>query len=123
MFHRDAHSQMSGVLIGGTEIDGSFYLREMLGRTERGLPVVSIGPGARWTLRALAGGYARAMIRGRLQDHAEEGPYRVLMEGLESFCGMIRAGRSEDAEDDSGPNYRYSRDGRRYLSAMPARSR
>ena len=109
--------------IGGTEIDGSFYLREMLGRTERGLPVVSIGPGARWTLRALAGGYARAMIRGRLQDHAEEGPYRVLMEGLESFCGMIRAGRSEDAEDDSGPNYRYSRDGRRYLSAMPARSR
>jgi hypothetical protein len=110
--------------IGGAELDGANYLREMLERTERGLPVVSVGTGARWTLRALSGGYGRAIIRGKLQDHAEEGPYRVLMEGLEAFCGMIRGRVSEDeANDDNEPNYRYSRDGRRYLSAMPARTR
>jgi hypothetical protein len=109
--------------VGGDEIEGALCFREMLTRTERGMPVVSISPAARWTLRALSGGYARAMVRGHLQDHAEEGPYRVLIEGLESFCGMLGAGRAEDEEDDNEPNYRYSADGRRYLSAMPARTR
>ena len=109
---------------GGTEIDGSIHLRDLLARTERGMPCVAIGPGARWTLRALSGGYCRAMVRGRLQDHAEEGPYRILIEGLLSFCGMLRRqpAREDDGEEQ---NFRVDqRTGRRYVSAMPqARAR
>lgn len=104
---------------GGTELDGEAHLRELLGKTERGMPLVAIGPGARWTLRALSGGYTRAMVRGRLQDYAEEGPYRILMEGLLSFCGMLcrQPAREEDGEEQ---NYRVDdRTGRRYVSAMP----
>ena len=88
----------------------------------RGLPAVEISPAARWTLRALAGGYTRGMVRGRLQDFAEEGPYRVLMEGLEAFCGMTDAAAHK--EDDPDQISRVDeRSGLRYASAMPARAR
>ncbi len=110
---------------GGEQIAGSLHLRDLLSRTVRGMPAVEIGAGARWTLRALAGGYTRAMIRGRLQDAAEEGPYRVLMEGLEAFAAIIRTGATDDKEDDAEQNFRYdARTGKRYVSAMPqARAR
>lgn len=105
---------------GGTEVDGSLHLRDLLGRTERGLPCVAVGPGARWTLRAFSGGYCRAMVRGRLQDHAEEGPYRVLVEGILSFCGMLRGAVPHDGDGEE-QNFRVDeRTGRRYVSAMPS---
>lgn len=108
---------------GGEGVMGQLYLKEALSRQVRGLPAVSVAQSARWTLRALAGGYTRAMVRGRLQEYAEEGPYRVLMEGLESFLGLMRVLDSAEEEDDSEPNYSFDRQGRRYLSAMPARDR
>jgi hypothetical protein len=109
---------------GGDAVAGQIHLRDMLSSNVRGLPAVEVSQDARWTLRALSGGYTRAMVRGRLQDYAEEGPYRLLMEGIESFLGMMRvfAARDEE-EDDEPPNYAYDREGRRYLSAMPARER
>ena len=110
------------VRVGGTETAGSIHLRDTLSRTVRGLPAVEISPAARWTLRALAGGYTRGMVRGRLQDFAEEGPYRVLMEGLEAFCGMTDAAAHK--EDDPDQISRVDeRSGLRYASAMPARAR
>ena len=63
------------------------------------------------------------MVRGRLQDYAEEGPYRTLMEGLESFMGLVRSGAGEDKEDDENQNWAYDRNGNRYVSAIPARHR
>ena len=111
------------VRVGGTEVDGTLYIRDALARTVRGMPVVEVSPAAKWTLRALAGGYTRGMIRGRLQDSAEEGPYRVLMEGLEAFCGSIRFA-AVDNDEDTAQNYRVDeRSGRRYASAMPMRTR
>lgn len=106
-------------------IAGSLYLREALGRTAKGFPAVEISPAARWTLRGLAGGYTRAMIRGRLQDYAEDGPYKVLMEGLEAFCGLVSVRRRagvDDADDDNRQVMRLDeRTGVRYASAMPSR--
>lgn len=105
---------------GGREHAGNLYLRDAFGRTVRGFPAVEISSNAKWTLRALAGGYTRQMIRGRLTESAEEGPYRVLMEGLESYCALISTRREENADDDAGQNYRYDeRTGARYASAMP----
>jgi len=111
------------VRVGGTEVAGSLYIRDLLGRTVRGAPAVEISPAARWTLRALAGGYTRGIVRGRLQDDAEEGPYRVLMEGLEAFCGSLRFD-TVDNDEDSAQNMRLDeRTGRSYASAMPMRVR
>jgi hypothetical protein len=86
------------------------------------MPVVEIGAAARWTLRALAGGYARPMLRGRLQENPEDGPYKVLMEGLETFCALIST-RREVAEDDDNRQFQRidERTGARYASAMPQR--
>ncbi len=110
------------VRVGGEAAAGTLWLRDLFSRTARGLPAVQIAPEAKWTLRALAGGYSRLMVRGQLQDHPEDGPYRVLIEGLESFCGLVST-RREVAEDyENGQMQRMDeRTGARYASAMPER--
>ena len=45
---------------------------------------------------------------------ADEGPYRVLLEGLESFAAVLRVGM---LEDDETKNYGYTPSGQKYLSA------
>ena len=104
----------------GTEPDvGRGYLRPMFQREKAGLPVVMISDRARWTLNALAGGYSRVLLKqGVLADYAEEGVYRTLMEGLESFLGLNALGSPDDGEADL--NYAYA-GGRRYVSALPRR--
>jgi hypothetical protein len=108
------------IRIGGEENAGQIQLHDLLGRQHRGLPAVVVGARSRWTLRALSGGYARALVRGRLQDYAEEGPYRLLMEGLESFLGLARRPQQDDEEDGPQPT-REDRYGNRYKSALPFR--
>ena len=74
---------------------------------------------ARWVLNGFAGGYARVLLKqGMLADHAEEGPYRILMEALESFVGLLHIGQAED--DDSGDETRYAvnQNGVRYRTAL-----
>ncbi len=62
------------------------------------------------------------MVRGRLQEFAEEGPYRVLMEGLESFAALSHTRASVEEDDDNGQQRRLDeRTGVRYASAMPER--
>ncbi len=111
------------VRVGGDRREGEMYLRDALARTVRGMPAVEINPQARWTLRALAGGYTKGMTRGRLSEEAEEGPYRLIMEGLEAFCGLVGTA-VVDNDADSEQNMRIDeRTGRAYASAMPMRSR
>ena len=59
--------------------------------------------------------------RMRLQDYAEEGPYRLLMEGLESFVGIAQRKLARGDDEEDMDNYSTDRHGRRYKSAMPAR--
>jgi hypothetical protein len=59
-------------------------------------------------------------VRGRLADYAEEGPYRLLMEGLESFLGLARA-PAETGADVSDQPVRTDRYGNSYRSALPFR--
>jgi hypothetical protein len=96
---------------------GQAELRELLKRTLRGQPVLRVSSNARWTLNAFSGGYCRDVLRsGELSDFTKTGPHKVLMEGLEAFAGLLRAGVA--SEDDSPANYAYAADGRRYLSAF-----
>lgn len=107
--------------LGGEGPQGQIQLSNLFGSLSRGLPAAAIGTGARWTLRALSGGYSRPLLRGKLADHAEEGPYRLLMEGIESFLGLQRLSvASDDDMEDMQPTA-VDAYGRRYRTAMPAR--
>jgi hypothetical protein len=105
---------------GSPEAVGRDSIRVRLDRSPRGAPAIVVSDRACWTLRALAGGYTRTVIKGGgLSEEAEPGPYRLLMEGIESFAGMMS--RSEQQDVDESGNWAEDKSGRRYLSAMPQR--
>jgi hypothetical protein len=93
---------------GGDEVDGREVIRSSLQRRVRGVPAMRIAQAAEWTLKALAGGYARKP--GAILP--AEGVYRVLMEGVEAWSATIRYGADEDTE----LNW-VTEGGRRYISA------
>lgn len=97
---------------------GREELRQLLRRTVRGQPAVQVAARARWALNALAGGYARAVVRTQVMDYPEEGTYRILMEGLESFLGMMQ---SVGDEAPDGQVNATAPDGRRFFSAVSHR--
>lgn len=105
---------------GGRPEDGRVGLSRMLEQELRGFPAVMIDKAARWTLNGFAGGYARAINKqGILADMAAEGPYRVLMEGLESTTGLLSSRGGDD--DDAEKVYAWTAGGRRYQTALPTR--
>lgn len=94
---------------------GSPVLAQMLQRELRGFPMVRVSSNARWTLNGLSGGYCRGIKNGVITPQAEDGPYKVLIEGLESFAGLTDAGSLFD--EDSDMHYAVTTTGHRYLSA------
>lgn len=98
---------------GGEAVAGREELRSLFRRTTHGLPIVAVHPDATWTLRAFAGGYARDATSALPIDNA----YAVLMEPLESFAALTRLGDGDLAD---APNYQYTSDGRRFISALVA---
>jgi hypothetical protein len=101
---------------------GRPHLVNLLQRERYTMPMVMVSSQATWTLNAFSGGYSRALLKaGQLADFAEEGEYRVLMEGLESFAGRLSVGSPEEENDDR--NYAVTADGRRYVSTLPQRGR
>lgn len=104
---------------GGQELTGREEIRAMLQRSVRGEPAFKVAMRARWILNALSAGYARAVDkRGIVQEEAREGVYRVLMEGLESFTGLLRIG----SMTEDRPNIRVTEGGQRYVSALPGKT-
>jgi len=103
---------------GGQEHQGREEIRSLLGRLTRGRPMVQVSTAARWTLNALSGGYCREVTRsGQLTDQAIEGPYRTLMEGIESVASLTK---SITLRDDDEVVYDYTPDGRRFISSRVA---
>jgi hypothetical protein len=99
---------------------GRGMIRELLQRRSRGFADVQIDENAHWVLNGMASGYARVLLRnGNLADFAEEGPYRVLIEAIEAFAGLMTL----NAEGQDERNYRTRGDGTRYASTMPSRRR
>lgn len=92
-------------------------VRTLLQTKVHGFPGLMVSSRSRWCLNGFAGGYARALAKqGFVSDTAEEGQYRVLLEAVESFVGLMRVGVLE--EDRSERVYATARDGRRYVSAL-----
>ena len=101
---------------GGVPEAGKAFLRALLQRETRGFPMLQVGEDANWTLNSFAGGYCRSINKGGvISNAADEGPYRVLMEGLESFTAVLAGGRLE-GEDDDEANYSITPSGQRYQS-------
>lgn len=103
---------------------GRGEIRALLRRQLRGVAALYVSSHARWTLNAFAGGYARQLNKnGQLSEEAEQNEYRVLMEGIESWAGLLRLGGGEDLSDEAtdGRNYAESVGGQRYISSLPQR--
>jgi hypothetical protein len=103
--------------MGGDEAAGRELLKEALAKMAYGTPAVQITESARWTLRALAGGYCRGK-----NVEPEPGPYRTLMGGIEAALGVARLTVS-DEDDDARQNFSFDRHGRPYKSILPQRER
>jgi hypothetical protein len=97
---------------GGRLTEGRDELREAMTHSVHGMPAFQISPRASWTLRALTGGHAYRTRKGELE--LVDGPYAVLMGGLETFAGLLR----NPTDVDNALNYSYTPEGRRYLSAL-----
>lgn len=101
---------------GGPVLRGRETLRSLLTAQKRGEPQCVVNPSARWVLNAFVGGYARAVDkRGVVTDQPGDGPYRVLMEGLESFLARYHGARQDDDED---VRYAETAEGRRYKTIL-----
>lgn len=103
----------------GLPLDGRDEIRKLLKTTVKGEPALKVSSRARWTLNAFSGGYCKEVLKnGVLSEFASDGPYKTLMEGLESFASLLKMG---NIDSDQPVNYAYTADGRKYISSMGRR--
>jgi hypothetical protein len=102
---------------GGPVERGRAALGDLLQRRRREQPLFVCNHAARWVLNALTGGYAYSVgKRGELAREPADGYYRVLMEGVESFCAHLdSANREEDPVRTA-----VGADGQPYRTILPA---
>jgi hypothetical protein len=101
---------------GGDETQGREELRSLLTRLHRDVPMVQVSSHAHWSLNAFAAGYAQRVEKhGGLSAFAVEGPYRVLMEGLEAFVALMNLFVADSRQP---VHYATAPDGRRYVTTM-----
>lgn len=114
-----AMKKMLDVRKGVTPDVGRPEIRGLLRKEVRTLPALMVAARARWTANGFAGGYARMLMKGgMLAEVAEEGPYRLVMEGIESFAGLLKTGVSDDDDEAAELHYDYTSGGRKYISAL-----
>jgi hypothetical protein len=101
---------------GGGARAGREELRKRIDILAHARPALLVSTAARWTLNGFAGGYAKSVVKGGVvREMADEGVYKVLLEGLEGFVAAIAGAQTRDGDD--APNYAIDAQGRRYLSA------
>jgi len=101
---------------GGDILQGRESLRSLLTRRRRDEPLLTVAASARWTLNAFAGGYAWELDkRGQLRHAPVDGPYKVLMEGLESFVAVM--GQTAD-QNEGEVRTAIAADGRMYKTIL-----
>jgi hypothetical protein len=117
-----ARQAMVRLKTGGNEAAGREELRKRIDQIAHAAPALQVSTKAKWTLNGFSGGYARSVVKGgAITEMADEGVYRVLMEGLECFVAATAGALGRDGED--APNYAIDAQGRRYLSARATHGR
>ncbi|HEX8838162.1 MAG TPA: hypothetical protein VF748_14570 [Candidatus Acidoferrum sp.] len=101
----------------GTGDVGRAEIRELLARRRADVPLLRVSAVARWTLNGFCGGFSKRIERsGLVAEEPRAGIYATLMGGLEAFAGLLKVGINTD---DMPTNYQYTKDGRRFISALP----
>jgi hypothetical protein len=95
---QQAVSRLPAELRNGVAPDrGRDVVRKLLQIEKHGMPALMVSSSASWTLRAFTGGYCRQLQKhGMLSDEADPGAYKVLMEGIESFVGLMEFGSPDE---------------------------
>ena len=103
----------------GEILRGRELIRKLMTQERKGFSQVLVSAQARWTLNALAGGFARRFEkRGMLTDEPADGPYKVLMEGIESLMAVTgQLGEQDEVR------YAETETGRRYITTLPTGKR
>ena len=103
----------------GFGLDGRDEIRGLLRRQIRSGPALRVSTRARWTLNAFAGGYCKEVMKnGQLSEFPSDGPYKTLMDGVESFASLLKMG---NIGEEQPINYQMTADGRRYISSRVGR--
>jgi hypothetical protein len=115
---RGAVARVPGELARGAAPEmGRTEIRTLLERRRGGMPGFQVSMVARWTVNAMAAGFAYEIGKdGALKQEPKDGVYRCLMEGLESFTGTLRFGSFADRGQ---PNVQVTAAGQHYISALP----
>lgn len=104
---------------GGDAVQGREEARRLLRLAAKGRPLLVVAEQAVWTLRSFSGGYCRRLNPdGRLADQPEDNAYATLVNGLESFCALLRT-TAVDVDNDI--RYAQAPDGRRHITALATR--
>ncbi len=99
---------------------GRIEIRDLLKKVNHNVNCLQVSWNARWTLNGFAAGYAKEVDRhGMVKEEARPGLYRVLMEGLEAFAGLLKVGISQD---HGKPNWQTTPSGQKYISALPGQA-
>jgi hypothetical protein len=106
-------------LLQGTELTvGRDQIRRLLKTTSsRGVALLRVLFGLRWTTNGFRSGYHYPVLKGRTSNEPRANEYRILMEGLESVCGLLRGGAPLAT---TGKRYAYTEDGRKYQTLLPS---
>jgi len=100
---------------GGDDRVGREEIRSLIERQPKGFPGVSVAQSARWSLRAMTGGYARTVGKdGRLLEEPMDNVYKTLLVGIEATMALTRLFENDG---DSGRRLAYTSDGRAFTSA------
>jgi hypothetical protein len=110
--------QIVDIFTGGDLLAGRDELRKRMQTMIHSQPGLLVSTKATWTLRALAGGYAHTVAKGgMLSGEAAKNHYRVVMEGLEAFAGLLPQTANDDM--DRAPHFAVNDRGIRYMTALP----
>ncbi len=101
---------------GGDPGKGRLEIVRMLRNRRQGKPLFRVHGSARWALNAFSGGYSMQYSKAGkgLSDRADDTPYRTMCEALESSLALSSGGLS----DDRAINYKYTSDGKKYISSV-----
>jgi hypothetical protein len=108
---RPAAASVGQTLLQGGDLTlGQAEMRQLLTLKIGDIPLFQVAREASWTVRAMSGGYARAPG----ESEAMSGPYRLIGEAIESFATVLSGG----AQEREGTNFRFTEDGKKFLSSM-----
>lgn len=104
---------------GGDSREGRERIRKLLREQHHGMSAVRISTEARWTLNSFSGGYARKINPDMsLSLEPEDNTYKLIMESIESLMANVSRINATLKDDDSDTNWSYTKDGKKYRSAL-----